>query len=238
MTAPTTPAATPQGKGAPPLRILILDDHRTFAEALATRLAAEPGFQATAVTRIDDARTVLARPAGTGMPDVMLLDVHLGTGDGIRFARETRIEHPAIKILMVSAGEGDARVAEAVRCGVSGWIPKDGSTDQLIAAIRGSLSGETWIPPRLLTGVLRDLIGGERDRAIQSTALGTLTPRETEVLRCMVAGLSRATIADRLYVSPNTVRTHMQNVLSKLAVHSTLAAVALARRAGVLAIDE
>ncbi|WP_239074977.1 LuxR C-terminal-related transcriptional regulator, partial [Streptomyces sp. SID10853] len=89
------------------------------------------------------------------------------------------------------------------------------------------------LPPALLTGVLRELTSAHRHRSEGELLVEALTPREREVLRCMVAGLGRKAVAERLFLSPHTVRTHMQNVLGKLGVHSTLAAVALARRAGV-----
>src|SRR5439155_13306067 len=91
---------------------------------------------------------------------------------------------------------------------------------------------ETWIPPKLLTGVLRDLRCQERERSAHRRLVDGLTAREREVLRCMMAGASRATIAEQLVLSPNTVRTHMRNVLAKLGVHSMVAAVAVARRVG------
>ncbi|WP_344555067.1 response regulator transcription factor, partial [Streptomyces atrovirens] len=88
-----------------------------------------------------------------------------------------------------------------------------------------------------LTGVLRELTAARRHRTESERLVESLTPREREVLRCMVAGLGRKAVAERLFLSPHTVRTHMQNVLGKLGVHSTLAAVALARRAGVGPVD-
>ena len=89
----------------------------------------------------------------------------------------------------------------------------------------------------LLTGVLRELTAARKHRTESERLVESLTPREREVLRCMVAGLGRKAVAERLFLSPHTVRTHMQNVLGKLGVHSTLAAVALARRAGVGPVD-
>jgi DNA-binding NarL/FixJ family response regulator len=81
--------------------------------------------------------------------------------------------------------------------------------------------------------VLSDLMAAEQERNEHETLVGALTPREREVLQCMVSGMTRSSIAQHLFLSPNTVRTHMQNVLGKLGVHSTLAAVAVARRAGI-----
>ncbi|SCF98128.1 regulatory protein, luxR family, partial [Streptomyces sp. Ncost-T6T-2b] len=117
--------------------------------------------------------------------------------------------------------------------GASGWVAKDCSLQRLLSVIRGVLRDETHLPPALLTGVLRELTAARKHRSESERLVESLTPREREVLRCMVAGLGRKAVAERLFLSPHTVRTHMQNVLGKLGVHSTLAAVALARRAGV-----
>jgi DNA-binding NarL/FixJ family response regulator len=125
------------------------------------------------------------------------------------------------------------RAAVALQAGASGWVAKDCSLSRLLAVVRGVLRDETHLPPALLTGVLRELTAARRHRTESEQLVESLTPREQEVLRCMVAGLGRKAVAERLFLSPHTVRTHMQNVLGKLGVHSTLAAVALARRAGV-----
>lgn len=135
---------------------------------------------------------------------------------------------------MVLAEKDDPRTAaRALQAGASGWVAKDCSLQRLLAVIRGVLRDETHLPPALLTGVLRELTAARKHRTESERLVESLTPREREVLRCMVAGLGRKAVAERLFLSPHTVRTHMQNVLGKLGVHSTLAAVALARRAGV-----
>ncbi|GJF32831.1 hypothetical protein KNE206_55310 [Kitasatospora sp. NE20-6] len=135
---------------------------------------------------------------------------------------------------MVLAGSDDPRRAvRALQAGAVGWVAKESSLARLLTVVRGVLRDETHLSPALLTGVVRELTSARRDRTESERLVGTLTPREEEVLRCMVAGLGRQAVAERLYLSPHTVRTHMQNVLGKLGVHSTLAAVAVARRAGI-----
>ena len=134
---------------------------------------------------------------------------------------------------MLSADDDPRRIVRALQAGAGGWVAKESSLGRLTAIVRGVLRDETHIPPLLLTGVVRELTAARRDRTESERLVESLTPREQQVLRCMVAGLGRQAVADRLYLSPHTVRTHMQNVLGKLGVHSTLAAVALARRAGV-----
>jgi DNA-binding NarL/FixJ family response regulator len=205
--------------------ILVVDDHVSFAEALAYRLDAEPGVHAFAATTVQQAEWVLAQRH----VDVILLNVELEEGKGIRFAREASAEHPAVRIVAVTASEAEEHILDALDAGISGWVPKGESVEYLMTVVSGTLSGETWIPPRLLTRVLAEL-KARRHRAEHEQSLAALTKREKEVLACLVSGMTRDEIADELFLSRNTVRTHIQNALKKLDVHSTLAAVSLARR--------
>jgi len=154
-------------------------------------------------------------------------------GDGIALAGRIRAAYPALRVVVLAGEDDPRRAVRALQAGASGWVAKESSLGRLMAVVRGVLRDETHIPPALLTGVVRELTAARRDRTESERLVETLTPREKQVLRCMVAGMGRQAVADRLFLSPHTVRTHMQNVLGKLGVHSTLAAVALARRAGV-----
>ena len=153
--------------------------------------------------------------------------------DGIALVARARAAHPELRVVVLAVTDDPRRTVRALQAGASGWVAKESSLGRLTAIVRGVLRDETHIPPLLLTGVVRELTAARRDRTESERLVESLTPREQQVLRCMVAGLGRQAVADRLYLSPHTVRTHMQNVLGKLGVHSTLAAVALARRAGV-----
>ena len=182
--------------------------------------------------------------------DVMLVDADLGVAagaraaavpdrngnvpvDGISLVAGVRSGRPSVRTVVLAERDDPTRAALALQAGASGWVAKDCSLQRLLAVIRGVLRDETHLPAALLTGVLRELTTARRHRTESEQLVESLTPREREVLRCMVAGLGRKAVAERLFLSPHTVRTHMQNVLGKLGVHSTLAAVALARRAGV-----
>ncbi|MGZ0204240.1 DNA-binding response regulator, partial [Streptomyces sp. RM1] len=160
-----------------------------------------------------------------------------GMVDGISLVAGVRTAHPGVRTVVLAEKDDPRRAALALGAGASGWVAKDCSLSRLLAVIRGVLRGETHLPPALLTGVLKELTAARKHRSESERLVESLTPREREVLRCMVAGLGRKAVAERLYLSPHTVRTHMQNVLGKLGVHSTLAAVALARRAGVGPVD-
>ncbi|PWI46024.1 response regulator transcription factor [Streptomyces sp. ICBB 8177] len=274
------------------IRVLVVDDHRIFAESLAAALAAEPDVEVMAAGSGPAAQRALDRAAGDGRRfDVLLVDADLGTVthlpaprapeprpaetraaenraadpraaeiratepgpsalpprlpaapsqtggdaplDGIALVERVRAGHPATRTVVLAERDDPRRAARALQAGAAGWVAKDSSLSRLLAVIRGVLRDETHLPPALLTGVLRELTAARRHRTESERLVESLTPREREVLRCMVAGLGRKAVAERLYLSPHTVRTHMQNVLGKLGVHSTLAAVALARRAGV-----
>jgi DNA-binding NarL/FixJ family response regulator len=261
------------------IRVLVVDDHRIFAESLAAALAAEPDVDVSAAGSGPAAQRCLERAATDGRRyDVLLVDADLGAAnrvpapampkmpeqrlpeqqahphphpqlqavhsdgstaafDGIALVEKVRTEHPGTRIVVLAERDDARRAARALQAGASGWVAKDCSLSRLLAVMRGVLRDETHLPPALLTGVLRELTAARRHRTESELLVESLTPREQEVLRCMVAGLGRKAVAERLYLSPHTVRTHMQNVLGKLGVHSTLAAVALARRAGVGPVD-
>lgn len=228
MQRPT--AVTPLRLPASPVRqLLVVDDYVPFAEALACRLDIEPGLSAAAVTMIEQTRSALSERQF----DVLLLDVELEDGDGIDLASEVLSDHPEMRVVVVTAGRDESRVVEAVRIGVTGWVLKDEPIEHLLSVIWGSLRGETWIPPRLLTYVIADLKSAQGEHAEQAARLAALSPREKQVLSCLVAGMSTDAIASHLFLSRNTIRTHVHNMLRKLSVHSALAAVALARRAGL-----
>ena len=214
---------------SPAKQLLVVDDYVSFAEALSCRLGIEPGLTASAVTTIEQTRSVLSERSF----DVVLLDVELDGSDGIEFAGEALSAHPDMRIVVVTAGRDESRIIEAVQMGVSGWVLKDDPIDHLVSVIWGALRGETWIPPRLLTYVLTELKSAQSERAEQAARLAALSRREKQILGCLAAGMSVDTIASQLFLSRNTIRTHVHNMLKKLHVHSALAAVALARRAGL-----
>ena len=211
-----------------PVRVLIVDDHRVFAEAIATRLGVEPDILVVGTTATG--REAMAATDEL-RPDLVLIDVELATEDGIEIAERLREQRPDLVVVVVTCLSDPARVREAVSVGALGWVTKDAPTGELLSAIRGAMRGESWIPPAILTGVLRELLLLRRELGEDEERLSRLTPRERHVLECMADGQDRTAIAERLYLSANTVRTHVQNILAKLQVHSSLEAVALALRA-------
>lgn len=175
----------------------------------------------------------LAARVGVPLAVPQASPVEVSAADGIALVERAQNDYPGMRTVVLAERDDPRRAARALQAGAAGWVAKDCSLSQLLGVVRGVLRDETHLPPALLTGVLRELTAARRHRTESERLVESLTPREQEVLRCMVAGLGRKAVAERLYLSPHTVRTHMQNVLGKLGVHSTLAAVALARRAGV-----
>jgi DNA-binding NarL/FixJ family response regulator len=179
------------------------------------------------------------RPLNTSPPTAASPAGHVAgrTADGIALIARARAQHPDLRVVVMATVDDPHRAVRALQAGAGGWVAKESSLGRLMTVVRGVMRDETHLPPSLLTGVIRELTAARRDRTESERLVESLTPREKQVLRCMVAGLGRQAVADRLFLSPHTVRTHMQNVLGKLGVHSTLAAVALARRAGVGPVD-
>jgi DNA-binding NarL/FixJ family response regulator len=219
----------PPGRSRTPYdrTILVVDDHVIFAEAVASAVDNVPGLHAFAAITIEEARRALAERE----VDAVLLEIGLNGNGGMRFARQTIAENPGLPVVAVTAVEDEAVLVDTVRAGVSGWVPKDESVKHLVSVVHSVLRGETWIPPRLLTRVLAELTSAQGNAANHNVPLATLTRREREVLDLLMRGMKTDHIAQQLCMSKSTLRTHIQHILGKLNVHSTLAAVAIARRA-------
>jgi DNA-binding NarL/FixJ family response regulator len=213
-----------------PIRVVIVDDHQVFVDALAVRLSDDPDFDV--VGRATTSEQALAVLAATPC-DVVTLDLALAGEDGLALGAEILRRWPSTGVVVVTGLDGGGQVLEAVQLGVRGWVSKVGTIDALTTALRGVARGETHIPAALLTQVLVSLSGQPQATVSEAEGIRSLTQRELDVLGCLVEGMSRNEIGELLHVSPNTVRTHVQSILHKLKVHSALAAVAIARRAGV-----
>jgi Response regulator containing a CheY-like receiver domain and an HTH DNA-binding domain len=217
------------------IRIAVIDDHRVFAQALATRLSAEPDLEVVGTAGSSVGALELSSHSEI---DVVVLDLDLGGEDGLGVGRLLRDLLPDLGIVIVTGTADDARVAEAVQMGVRGWVGKQGAIESLLNAIRGAARGETHLPAAMLSRVLVSLSRRPSSSTPEIEAIALLTSRELDVLRCLLAGQSRNQIGAMLHISPNTVRTHIRSILHKLNVHSALTAVAFARRAGVVGVRD
>jgi DNA-binding NarL/FixJ family response regulator len=204
------------------VRVVIADDHAPTR--LGVRLALEnEGFEIVA-----EAATAPAAVAAVveHAPDVALLDVHM-PGDGISAARAIGRDLPDVAVVMLTVSRDDSDLFEALRAGARGYLLKDIDPDRLPHALRGVLEGEAALPRNLVTKLVEEFRGRERAPSRGSPATASLTSREWEVLELLRQGLDTAQIAQRLFVTPVTVRSHVSAVLRKLKVETRADAVRL-----------
>ncbi|MFC5908015.1 LuxR C-terminal-related transcriptional regulator [Streptacidiphilus monticola] len=214
-----------------PIRVVVADRRRAVASLLAAGLE-----QSGLVSRAAAGMAEVRRLAEAGGTDVVVADIGLlaGRGGGAADGQRGWGREFGVPVIVLSEGAGTDELAPAaVRAGVRGWVPKDSSLAHLLAVIRGVHRGETWVPPLLLTRVVAELVARRDEDDEGAERLASLTVREREVLGCLCAGMSRPEIGRHLFLSTNTVRTHVQNLMVKLDVHSSVAAVALAHRLGL-----
>lgn len=212
------------------IRVLIADSHSLFREAVTTVLENEPGL--TVVGEAGDGLQAVAE-AEQRSPDVVLLDANLPNCDGIRAAALIRERVPACRICVLASSEDDATLIQAVEAGADGYLTKESPLAELIEAARALHRGETLIPRHMLGTLLARLIRNRREQDDAFRLIAKLTRREKEVLLLLSAGADNDGIAQQLVISPQTARTHIQNVLYKLGVHSRLQAAAFVTQNGV-----
>ena len=206
--------------------VLVVDAERAFAEGLALCLGADTA----APVRSAGGAVEALHLTGQQPPDVVVLGAEPGTWQPA-FLRALRRRHPGVAVLVLSAAAGDEDLRELVKAGARGWLPKSAPLAELSRVVEQVAAGQWWLPRELMGQVVQEL--DQQAEAAVAERLDALTYRERQVLAAMAEGLSRAEIARRLRLSVNTVRTHVQHLLAKLEVHTSLEAVALALREGV-----
>lgn len=212
-----------------PARVLVVDDHPIWREAVARDLA-EAGF--SVVGTAGDGGQAL-RIAGATRPQLVLLDLHLPDIPGAEVTRQLIAAQPGIRVLVLSASGERQDVLDAMTAGATGYLVKSAQPSELRAAVRAAAAGQAVFTPGLAS-----LILGEYRRLARSTdpwIPGTpqLTPRETEVLRFVATGLTYREIAARLVLSHRTVQNHVQNTLIKLQLHNKAELVRYALEHGI-----
>jgi DNA-binding NarL/FixJ family response regulator len=205
--------------------VLLVDDHRLVLESLARVLGEEPDIDivGTAMT-VAEAKEVAREPV-----DVVLMDYRLPDGTGVEATRAIKARWPASRIIMLTAVDDDETVLESIQAGADGYLTKDKAIEDVVATVRAAHAGATLLPRDVIVAIARR-VSESRDRQAERVPVEALTPRELEVLKALVEGLSTPDICARLVITPNTLRTHVQNIMGKLHVHSKLEAVSFAMR--------
>ncbi len=218
------------------IRLLLLDDHLAFRQPLAFMLEREPDLTVAAQAgSLAEARQALAD--GVGQIDVALIDLQLPDGNGVDVIREMRAASAAGAALVLTADPDKIRHARAIEAGACGVMGKTAHLAEIVEAIRRVHAGETVQSPQEVIELLR-LACRERDRDQEARqTLATLTPRERQVLEALALGLDNKAIGERLFISPETARTHVVKLLAKLNVESRLQAAIFAIRNGIGALS-
>ncbi|HSL11064.1 MAG TPA: response regulator transcription factor [Actinomycetota bacterium] len=219
-----------------PVSLLICDDHKILTDALAT------------VVGLDDELALVAPPvhvpeeairlAEQHLPNVVLMDiVFKGDGmTGIEATRRIKEASPSTKVVIMTAHDEDRLLVEAVEAGASGFLSKDEAAEEVLAAAKSAADGEVLIDPATLTRLLAQVAREREEKRDALALLDDLTEREREILGLLAEGMRNDEIAAKLYISPQTVQTHVRNILGKLRVHSKLEAVAFAVRHGAIQV--
>lgn len=205
------------------IRVLVADRHALFREALRTVLHAEGSIMVVAEAR--DAHEAILEADRT-LPHVVLLDVDLPGGEGTQATALLRERLPDCRVVVLTPVEDYRFLTEVLDAGANGYLTRESALADLIHATKAVHGGETLIPPRMVGALLSGLLRRRREQDTAHSRLSRLTRREREVLALLADGANNEMIARDLLISPQTARTHIQNILGKLEVHSRLEAAA------------
>ena len=216
------------------IRVLLVDDHALFRRGLRVTLDLEPDMEV--VGESGDGAEALQR-AGETLPDVVLMDVRMPRRDGIEACGAIKAAVPSAKIVMLTMSDDEGDLYEAIRAGASGYLLKDLPIDEVASSIRAVHAGQSLISPPLASKLLTEFAAmAKRGDTAQPVPTPRLTAREMEVLRQVARGMNNRDIARELFISENTVKNHVRNILEKLQLHSRMEAVVYAVRAKLLEI--
>ncbi|GAA4591843.1 response regulator transcription factor [Planotetraspora phitsanulokensis] len=204
------------------LRLMIVDDHPVVREGLRGMLEADPGITVVGEASSGDEAVVRAAEL---RPDVVLMDLRMPNGDGVSATAGILAVRPESRVIVLTTYETDQDIVRAVEAGAAGYLLKDTSRSDLLAAIFSAARGETVLSPAVATRLVTRM---------RAPAAESLSPREAEVLSLVAEGLTNAEIGKTLFISEATVKTHLLRAFGKLGVSDRTAAVTAALDRGFL----
>lgn len=210
------------------IRVLIVDDHELFRQGVAAILQRDEEIEV--IGEAENGQIAIEQ-FREHLPDVVLMDINMPVCDGLRATREIRREHPYAKILILTVSDTEETLFEAVKAGASGYILKNASPNKVVESVTRVNSGEPVIPGNLAMRIITEF-SKPSEPVTRHQVVDQLTDREIEVLRQLSTGASNKDIAKVLYISENTVRNHVRNILEKLHLANRVQAAAYAVREG------
>ncbi|HEY4853533.1 MAG TPA: response regulator transcription factor [Streptosporangiaceae bacterium] len=217
-------------RGPDPIRALIVDDHALFRRGLEMVLAAEDDIELVGEAS-DGAEAV--EKAAESLPDVVLMDIRMPKSSGIEACRAMKEAAPSSKIVMLTISDEEEDLFEAIRAGASGYLLKDIPLDEVADVVRAVHGGQSLINPSMAGKLLTEfatLAKRDDEERAQQVPAPKLTDREMQVLKLVARGMNNRDIAKELFISENTVKNHVRNILEKLQIHSRMEAVMIAVR--------
>jgi DNA-binding NarL/FixJ family response regulator len=210
----------------PPVKVLIVEDDPMMQLGLEQTLGDYP--QLTVVGQAADGYTAVEM-AQKLQPDVIVMDIGLPRQDGIAATQQIKAAMPQVRIVMLTSHTTETEVIAALSSGADAYCIKGTNVDRLIAAIAAAQEGATYLDPQIARRVIEHL-----KLPTSATPVGQLSQRELDVLKLIVEGYSNQEIATALYLSPNTIKTHIRGIMNKLAVDDRVQAAVVALRTGLV----
>lgn len=223
---------TDAGTSGEIIRVLVADDQALFRRGLFVVLGTEADIEV--VAEAENGEEAVARAADQA-PDVVLMDVRMPRVSGIEAARQIRELLPTTRILMLTVSDEEDDLYEAIKAGANGYLLKEISVEEVAEAIRAVVQGQSLISPSMASKLLNEFNSLAKKAAQREQfPAPVLTTRELEVLKLVARGMSNREVADQLFISENTVKNHVRNILEKLHLHSRMEAVMYAVRQRLL----
>jgi len=220
-----------------PIKVLVVDDHALFRRGITAVLANQEGLEVVGEA-LDGLGAI--KKAEEIAPDIILMDLNMPHCSGLEATQAIETKMPQINILVLTVSENEADLFAAIKYGARGYILKNTEPEDLIHAIFHIAQGGVIVSPLMATKLLtefKDFGTGEREEAAQETE-AVLSPREGEVLQMVAQGATNRQIADSLFISENTVKTHLRNIMDKLHLANRSQAAAYAIQRGLVQYKE
>jgi two-component system NarL family response regulator len=218
---------------ADPIKVLVVDDHALFRRGLQMVLEQEPDIEVVGEAS-DGAEAVTV--ASDTTPDIVLMDVRMPKRGGIDACTAIKDTVPSAKIIMLTISDEEGDLYEAIKAGATGYLLKEISIEEVASAIRAVYGGQSLISPSMASKLLTEFAAMIKKDERQHVPTPRLTEREMDVLKLVATGLNNRDIARDLFISENTVKNHVRNILEKLQLHSRMEAVVYAVREKLLEI--